>query len=109
MTLAPDAKAIKAHLSFLFDTTDEKFWDGKIEISILTASKYFSLNQIADAVAQAVAWNEAGQNVYVCPALLVPDVEARISKREQETGKPGRAKGEDFYASNVVWCDIDRG
>ena len=107
----PNKDAIKSHLTFLFLTTADQYKDGKIEISRLTQSEYFNLTDIDKAIDRAVLWNEQGHNVYTTAAILVPDVMERIAARKILENKEslGRAKGEDFYAANAVWVDIDQG
>lgn len=106
----PNKDMMKSHLGLLFSGTSEQYKDGKIEISRLTYSEYFNLNEIEKAVETAVLWNEQGHNVYTTAAILVPDVVQKIAIRKELENKEtlGRAKGEDFYAANAVWVDIDK-
>ncbi len=71
--------------------------DGKVEVSRLHESATFDLTDLDKAVDQAVSWNK--DNVYLVCALLSPD---------GCTGKNGRSTDADFYATSVIWCDIDR-
>lgn len=106
----PDKEVMKRHLELLFKGTDDSYIDGKIEISRLTQSEYFNLSDIDGAVNQAALWNAQGHNVYTTAAILVPDVKDRIQARFvlEKKKSLGRAKGEDFYAANASWVDIDK-
>lgn len=104
----PNVEKIQLYLEFIFGGTDTNHFDGMIEISQLTSSKYFPVTAVKEAAELAAEWNKQGKNVYTTAAILVPDVEARIKARAEAEGKKtGRARGEDFYACNVVWVDID--
>ncbi len=93
--LSANADTMRQHLSFLFDGMKE-YDDGRIEISILNQSETFALSEINQAVDKAILWNNQGKNVYTVGALLNP-----------ETGQFVRSCDEDFYATSVIWCDID--
>lgn len=91
----PVVADIKDHLTFLFSDMRE-YEDGRLEISILNQSETFTLDQIDAAVACAAKWNSEGHSVYTNGAVLDPNI-----------APFGRSCDVDFYATSVVWCDID--
>ena len=97
----PDKDTILTHLSFLFADIDPAYSDGYIEISKLNTSEYFPVTDIEAAADHAASWSAEGHNVYTTAAILCPDIKERIASRG------GRARGEDFYACNAVWVDLD--
>lgn len=109
----PNVDKIREHLIFLFGDIPNAYHDGLIEISILTASKYFNVLNINAAVDQAAEWNNQGLNIYTCAAVFDPHTLERLDERRQEDIKKGevkksyRATGGDFYCSNHVWVDVD--
>lgn len=86
---------IEKHLRFLYSGLND-YDDGKIEISILNQAEHFSVQDITAAAQCAKNWNAQGKSVYVIGTLIDPD-----------TAPFGRANDSDFYACNVIWCDID--
>jgi hypothetical protein len=93
--LQKNYKSVEDHLRFLFAGLED-YDDGKIEISILNQSERFSIQDIQAAAQCAMRWNDEGKSAYVIGALLDPGV-----------APFGRAADDDFYAVNVIWCDID--
>jgi len=96
IVMKPNTDDIRKHLTALFDGMGD-YDDGRIEISILNQSETFERTDIDAAIAKAVQWNEQGKNVYTVGSLLDPDV-----------APFGRSSDTDFYATSVIWCDIDR-
>lgn len=88
----PNIDKITEHLTFLFGDMTQ----GRIEVSTLTVSETFLTTEIHKAALRAESWNEQGKNVYVCGSLLKPD-----------TFPSARGKDEDFFATSVLWCDLD--
>lgn len=99
---APDRDAITQHFNFLFERLDD-YCDGLIEIAYSEHSgapsraHLFDFDDLAGAADFAIEQNERGVNVYVAPALRLP-----------ETPRNGRASDAAFYASGVAWIDADR-
>lgn len=93
--LSPNADDIKAHLEFLFSNMNEYGKDGRFEINQLVSGESYALSDMDKAATDAVQKNKA-VSVYVVPSVLDPD-----------TPPFGRSGNDDFYASGVVWCDID--
>lgn len=101
--LRPDRDAIAAHLNFLFSDVQE-FKDGKIEIAYTPAdsgavskAEWFSVSDLGIAADFAARINSTpGVNVYVGAAI-----------RDPETPPFGRSEASDYYASTVIWCDLD--
>lgn len=93
--LSPNLSDIKAHLEFLFSGMNEYGKDGRFEINQLVSGENYPIADIDKAVNDALAKNKA-VSVYVVPSVLDP-----------ETMPVGRSGNDDFYASGVVWCDID--
>lgn len=91
---SPCRKTIERHIQAFF--TDHDYMDGKVEISALTSSKYFDATEISAAVDCAVSINEQQKNVYISGALFDPSA-----------APFGRSTDADFYASCMVWADID--
>lgn len=112
ISLAANKGKMKEFLDFLFEGM-KGYEDGLIEISDLTRSLFFKLDEIESAVDLAYEWNTAGKCVYTTGALIVPDIYERIEKRREEDRQSGkekpsyRATGNDFYTSQVCWVDID--
>lgn len=94
-TLLANQDMMRQHLEFLFSGMKE-YEDCRIEISILNRSDTFTLSEIDKAISRALSWNAQGENVYTVGAALNPDM-----------FPASRSCDEDFYASSVVWCDID--
>lgn len=93
--LSANADTMRQHLEFLFSDMRE-YDDGRIEISILNFSDTFLLSETDKAINKALLWNGQGKNVYVVGSVLNPDM-----------CPSARSCDEDFYATSVVWCDID--
>ncbi len=93
-TFAPDKETIEKHLNFLFGGAHE-YKDGRFEINQLVAAENYPLDEIVN-VSGIASQKNAAVSVYVVPSLLDPDC-----------FPVGRCGGDDFYASNVIWCDID--
>ena len=93
--LSPNASDIKDHLDFLFSDLNEYGKDGRFEINQLVSGESYPVTNIEGAVKDAIKGNKA-VSVYVVPSAIDP-----------EAPNFGRCGNEDFYASNVVWCDID--
>jgi len=93
--MQPNKTAIRQHLEFLFSGMED-YKDGRFEISILNDSENFIFGSIDEAVEKAVHWNEQGKNVYTVGSIMSPN-----------TAPFGRNSDSDFYATNVLWCDID--
>lgn len=93
--LSPNASDIKAHLEFLFSDLNEYGKDGRFEINQLVSGENYLVSDMDRAVKEAIQKNKA-VSVYVVPSALDPD-----------TAPFGRSGNDDFYASSVVWCDID--
>ncbi len=95
----PNIELIKKHLSFIVEGMGD-YADGKIEIAHgLTPNKAttFTLDEVEKAAQFAVEKNAQGENIYLVGSLLDPDI-----------APFGRSRDTDFYATSVVWCDIDR-
>lgn len=101
--LLPDIYRIKEHLSVLFSGYGQ-YSDGLIEIaytpkdsSAVSMARLFSLSDLDAAASFAFDLNKNdGVNVYVGASLRLPDA--------KETSRTNIA---DYYASNVVWADLD--
>lgn len=83
----------------------EDYADGRIEVAFgnnptdntPNAANNFVFTEIHKAVEFALEKNNTRRNVYIVGSLLDPN-----------TIPFGRSSDNDFYASNVVWCDIDK-
>ncbi len=95
LPLSPNETDIKDHLDFLFSGLQEYGKDGRFEINQLVSGESYVIADMDKATKDAITKNKA-VSVYVVPSLLDPD-----------TAPFGRAGNDDFYASGVVWCDID--
>jgi len=101
VTLKPDEALIRQHLGFLFAQLSD-YADGRIEIAYgnqdnsPNQAENFTAQEADKAVKLAMEKNSQGRNVYVVGSLLDPDC-----------APAGRSSDADFYASNVIWCDID--
>jgi len=99
--LQPNEALIRQHLGFLFSKMSE-YADGRIEIAYgdknnaPNQAATFTAQEADAAVALAVEKNSQGRNVYVVGSLIDPDC-----------APFGRSSDSDFYASSVIWCDID--
>lgn len=91
---APETKDIKAHIEFLYSGMTE-YGDGKFEINNLSSGTKYDLDEYDFATGYAQTQN-LNQSVYIVPSLLSP-----------ESAQTGRCGEKDFYASSVIWCDID--
>lgn len=99
----PNKEQIKQHLEFLFKDC-RGHDDGKIEIAYtpsnspaVNKAEFFDVDDIDKAADFAYDKNaNEGVNVYVGAAL-----------REPDTAPFGRSNTDDYYASYVVWCDLD--
>jgi len=92
--LKPDLGTIEKHIEFITKGC-QSHDDGLLEISYLKNSSIFSSINIKDAANYAAETNMT-KSVYFCGSLLLPD-----------TPPFGRANDDNFYASSVVWADID--
>lgn len=100
---SPNKEQIKQHLEFLFKDC-RGHDDGKIEIAYtpsnspaVNKAEFFDVDDIDKAADFAYDKNaNEGVNVYVGAAL-----------REPDTAPFGRSNTDDYYASYVVWCDLD--
>jgi len=101
--LTPNKEHIKEHINFLFGECRE-YSDGKIEIAFtsnnsgaVNRAEYFDATQISEAIEFAYNKNaNEGVNVYIGAALRAPN-----------TAPFGRSSAADYYASTVLWCDLD--
>lgn len=91
---SPETKDIEAHIRFLYDGMSE-YEDGKFEINNLVSGQKYDLDEFDFATGYARTHN-SNQSIYIVPSLLSPDA--------PDTGRCGE---KDFYASSVIWCDID--
>lgn len=91
---APETKDIKAHIEFLYSGMDE-YGDGKFEVNNLSSATKYDLDEIDFGTGYADS-NNKNQSIYIVPSLLSPDSPVN-----------GRCGEKDFYASSVIWCDID--
>lgn len=94
---------VKKLFDFLYAGMED-YKDGRIEVSFGSskdnspnAANNFPVDKIDEAIDFAIKKNSEKRNVYIVGSLLEPDCVPF-----------GRSKDEDFYASNVVWCDIDK-
>jgi hypothetical protein len=92
---SPCPETIRKHLEFITSGMDQ-YADGRMEVGGLSKTENYALSEIDKKVAAAVKLNETGQNTYLVGALLDPDI-----------FPTGRSGDKDFYASSVVWADID--
>lgn len=98
----PDAALIRQHLEFITKGMAD-YQDGRIEIAYGDAQNVpklantFEAAEIDQAAAFALEKNAQGRNVYIVGSYLNPDLPPF-----------GRSSDTDFYASSVLWCDIDR-
>jgi len=98
----PDKALIRKHIEFITQNMAD-FCDGRIEIAygdsdnIPRMAENFAAEDIEKAVDFADKKNRDGRNVYVVGSYLDPDCFPN-----------GRSSDTDFYASGVIWCDIDR-
>lgn len=98
----PDASLIRQHLDYICEGMND-YQDGCIEIAYGNAhnvpnmAKSFCISDLDEAVKFACEKNSDGRNVYVVGAVLDPNRESL----------EGRSNDDDFYATKVVWADID--
>lgn len=94
---APDQDTIKKHLDFI-RLGMEDYDDGRIEVGGLFSrnTENFGMDETEKAAAFAASLNVPGQNAYLVGAFLDPDM-----------CPTGRSSDDNFYASSVVWADID--
>lgn len=81
-------------LDFIYGDMSE-YSDGRFEVGTTSYSKTFELDEKREAIDFAFLQNTKG-SLYLSPSLLVP-----------ETPQNGRANSSFFYATSVLWCDID--
>jgi len=95
---------VKQMFDFLYGDMED-YRDGRIEVAFgnnpvdntPNAANNFVFDNIQEAVDFAVQKNSEKRNVYIVGSMLDPN-----------TIPFGRSSDKDFYASNVVWCDIDK-
>lgn len=91
----PDTETIKKHLQWL-RSVSSGYDDGRTEVSGLLGRITENFDDVEAAASYGSTLNRPGQNAYVVGALLNPDMMPT-----------GRSSDDDFYASTVIWCDID--
>ena len=98
----PDINAIRQHIEFITQGMSD-YSDGLIEIAygdennVPRNAEKFSFEELEKAALFAAEKNAAGRNIYIVGSVLSPDCPPF-----------GRCSDDDFYASSVVWCDIDK-
>lgn len=92
--LKPDVDAVRRHLEFMTSGMED-YKDGKIQICLLNKAKMFGFDQIDAAIEQVETYNKI-DNVYTCGSIMLPSAPY-----------DGRCNMANFYATNVLWCDID--
>lgn len=94
--MQPSKEFMLKHLKFITDGMDD-YCDGRIEVGGLfhTNTNNYTINDLESACDKALSLNK-NNNVYCVGSFLDPDILPS-----------GRSNDEDFYATNVLWCDID--
>lgn len=94
---------VRQMFDFLYSGMED-YKDGRIEVAYGSskdnapnAANNFVFGDMEQAVDFAIQKNSERRNVYIVGSMLDPD-----------SAPFGRSKDADFYASNVVWCDIDK-
>lgn len=94
--MQPNKEYMLKHLKFITDGMDD-YCDGRIEVGGLfhTNTNNYTIHDLESACNKALLLNKTN-NVYCIGSFLDPDILPS-----------GRSNDEDFYATNVLWCDID--
>lgn len=93
--LKPDRAVMLKHIEFVRSGASD-YDDGRTEVSGLLGRITENFTEAQRAADYGLALNKPGQNAYLVGALLDPDIMPT-----------GRSSDENFYASTVIWCDID--